>query len=247
MPPNIAPAVTLDPGAFSYNPSKYGGFISNNQNPDQNARINLPAAAATYAVGGMATHWTCATPRQHPTMEQSKLLSAEDWNRLYERAERLLKTDRNVFDDSIRNTIVRDVLLRTFPKLKPPYQPQNLPLAAERSATNSELVVWSGADTVLGPLAEPGANENFKILPEHRCTRLLKNEHGDAIAYADIMDLLNQTPYRVKARTFVLCAGTVLTAQVLYKSGIRPKALGLSPDRAAHDFLPNRAGAVDRG
>src|ERR1700689_4296704 len=57
VPPNENPAITLDPGAFTYDPNRYPGFIGSNQNPRQDPTKNLPAAAATYAVGGKATHW----------------------------------------------------------------------------------------------------------------------------------------------------------------------------------------------
>jgi pyranose oxidase len=226
VPPNESPALTLDPGAFTYDPNLYKGFIGSNQNPHQDPRTNLPGAAATYAVGGMATHWTCATPRQHPVIEQSSLLTHAEWNDLYNRGEKLLNTHRDVFENSIRNTVVRDVLRKTFPHLKAPYDPQNLPLAAERNANNDELVTWSGADTVLGDLAVPGTSERFKVLSEYRCTKLVPNDNRDGILYAEVMDVINWQPYHVYAKTFVVCAGTVLTAQVLYNSGIRPAALG---------------------
>jgi pyranose oxidase len=226
VPPNESPALTLDPGAFTYDPNLYKGFIGSNQNPHQDPRKNLPGAAATYAVGGMATHWTCATPRQHPTIERSPLLSEKEWDQLYKRGEKLLNTHKDAFEDSIRNAIVRDVLRSTFPDLKAPYDPQNLPLAAERNAENDELVTWSGADTVLGDLAVPGASERFRLLSQYRCTKLVPDGNGGAILYADVMDVINWQPYHIHAKTFVVCAGTVLTAQVLYSSGIRPPALG---------------------
>ena len=125
-----------------------------------------------------------------------------EWDGLYERGEKLLNTHRDVFEYSpslpgpakapaIRNTIVRDVLRTTFPELKAPFDPQNLPLAAQRNADNDEFVTWSGSDTVLGDLAVPGSSDRFKVLSEHRCTKLVPNENGDGIAYADVMDLIN--------------------------------------------------------
>lgn len=235
VPPNENPAITLDPGAFTYNADLYKGFIGSNQNPYQDPTKNLPAAAATYAVGGMATHWTCATPRQHPDIERSRLLSQNEWDDLYERGEKLLNTHRDVFEYSpsssgstnapaIRNTIVRDVLRKTFPHLTAPFDPQNLPLAAQRNSENDELVTWSGADTVLGDLAVPGSSDRFTVLAEHRCTKLVRT--GGEISHAEVMDLINWQPVRVRAKTFVVCAGTVLTAQILYNSGITSPALG---------------------
>ena len=70
---NDQPVVTLDPAAFQVDFSKYEGFVHNNQNPDQDPARHLPAAAVTYGVGGMATHWTCATPRQHPRVHSGGL------------------------------------------------------------------------------------------------------------------------------------------------------------------------------
>src|SRR5438309_11460503 len=83
VPSNKLPVVTLDPSAFQIDYSSFGGLVHNNQNPKQAPGVNLEAAAATYAVGGMATHWTCATPRHHPVLERATCIDAGDWDELY--------------------------------------------------------------------------------------------------------------------------------------------------------------------
>src|SRR4051812_20711995 len=110
VPTNDAAELTLDPGAFSVEYDKTPGFVHNNQNPDQDPDRNLPGAGVTYGVGGMATHWTCATPRHHPTMERPDVYSANEWDRLYSSAEVILNPHRHEFDHAIRHNIVRDVL-----------------------------------------------------------------------------------------------------------------------------------------
>ena len=125
-------------------------FISNGGNPHQDPFLNLPAAAVTYAVGGMATHWTACTPRQHE-IERSDLLTKDEWDKLYDKAEGILKTNQEMFEDSIRNTVVKETLQETYPELDHLHtKPQNLPLAGERNKAAPELVTWSGGDTVLG-------------------------------------------------------------------------------------------------
>jgi pyranose oxidase len=62
-----SPVVTLDPSSFSYDSEDWPGFVLNNQNPEQKKRDNLGASAAIYAVGGMATHWTCGNAA-NPTL-----------------------------------------------------------------------------------------------------------------------------------------------------------------------------------
>ena len=98
----------------------------------------------------MATHWTAATPRQHPDIERSNLLTEAEWKTYYEDSETLLKTNQNMFECSIRNTQVKNALLDTYPNIPKPYQPQNIPLAGERNEKAKEFVTWTGSDTILG-------------------------------------------------------------------------------------------------
>jgi pyranose oxidase len=221
VPVNNAPVVTLDPGAYRVDRDRYQGFVRNNQNPDQNPYKNLDGAAVTYAVGGMTTHWTCATPRQHPTIERMSFISPEDWDRWYSEAEQLLNTHSDQFDTSIRHTVVRDALQQEFKELRSPYQVQNLPLAVQRREDNDEFVQWSATDTVLGPLAEGRLDqEPFILKPQHRCKQLQLSADRSRIDYAVIENLMEWKTLHVHANVYVLAVNAMLTPQVLFNSGI---------------------------
>ena len=221
------PELTLDPGAFRADLDEHPGFTMNNQNPDQDPATNLPGAAVTYAVGGMTTHWTCATPRQHPTMERSDIYSAEEWDRLYQEAEVLLNTNSHEFDGSIRHNLVKETLANEYTDLPEGYKVNNLPLGVKRREDNPEFVHWTGTDTVLGPLADGNQDaEPFILKEEHRCNRLVPNRDGTAIEYAEIQNLREWDTVQVKANTYIVCCNAYLTPQVLFASGIRPDALG---------------------
>jgi pyranose oxidase len=227
VPTNDQPVLTLDPSAFRVDTDKFPGFSHNNQNPDQDPSKNLIGAAATYIVGGMATHWTCATPRHHPTIERSDIYPNQEWGRLYGQAEALLNTHAHEFDGSIRHTVVRDTLQAEFSELPAEYGAQNLPLAVERRKDNPELVHWSGSDTVLGRLADGNQDEEpFVLKEQHRCTRLVRSGDGSRIEYAEIQNLVEWRTINVYANTYVVCCNAYLTPQVLYNSGIRPDPLG---------------------
>jgi len=227
VPTNDQPVMTLDPGAFHYDNAKFRGFTLNNQNPDQDPDTNLPGAAVTYAVGGMTTHWTCATPRHHPTLERSDVYPDAEWDRLYVEGEKLLNTHKHEFDDSIRHVTVRDALQEEFSELPDGYGVQNLPLAVERRKDNPRFVHWSGTDTVLGPLADGDQSEEpFILKPQHRCNRLVQSADGSRIEYAEIQNLMEWETIHVKANTYIVCCNAYLTPQVLYNSGIRPAPLG---------------------
>ena len=148
--------------------------------------MNLPKAAATYAVGGMSTHWTACTPREYPT-QRSSLIDPDTWNSLYKEAERLLHTNQNMFDDTkidfpgggapggikhfIRNNLVRDTLRKVYPDLNSKDAiPQYLPLAGVRRKDAPEYITWSGADTVLGDemLKELKSENTFQLKVIHR-------------------------------------------------------------------------------
>jgi pyranose oxidase len=227
VPTNNSPEVTLDPGAYRLDRDKYRGFVLNNQNPDQDPAKNLPGAAVTYAVGGMATHWTCATPRQHPTVERSDIYSDAEWDRLYGHAEQLLNTHKNEFDRSMRHVAIREALAAEYDELVAPYQVQNLPLAVERRKDNPELVHWSGTDTVFGRLIDgPMDTEPFVLREQHRCTKLVPSRDGSRIEYAEVQNLLEWETLYIRAKTYVVACNAYCTPQLLWASGIRPEPLG---------------------
>jgi pyranose oxidase len=114
VPSRDQAVVTLDPSAYRVDRQQYGGFVSNIQNPEQDPDCNLDAAAACYAVGGMATHRTCATPRHHPFVERSNLLTDAEWDVLYDEAEHLFNTRTDVFSASVRHQVVLEALRITF-------------------------------------------------------------------------------------------------------------------------------------
>ena len=200
----------------------------NAENPDQDPYRNIPAAAACYAVGGMATHWTCACPRHHPTVERYNGITADDWDTYYSRGERLLGVSQHEFDHSLRQQLIIEALRQEFPDLPAGYEVQPLPLAVKRSQSNPQMMHWAGADTILGDLADPGRydEDQFSILQQHLCSRLVQDPDGGRIGYAEVRDLLGMRTVHIVADQYVVACGAVLTPQLLWASGIRPDALG---------------------
>jgi pyranose oxidase len=107
------------------------------------------------------------------------------------------------------------------------WQIQSLPVAGERRKDNDEFVHFTGADTILGPLIDEPQNypqNRFRILPHHRLTRLVKN--SGRIVSAEVEDLMQWKKIEVHTDIFIVAGGSILTPQILWKSGIRPCALG---------------------
>jgi pyranose oxidase len=224
LPPATGLSDSLDP--ISFRPR---GTIRSAHNPRQDPYLNLPGAAVSYGVGGMFSHWTSNTPRHHPELERVSWISDAEWDELYNEAESLLNTRRDVYrDHSIRHRVVKDALAEHFGnRLEAGYPVDDLPVAGERRQDNDEFVHFTGADTILGPLVDPEgriSTSNLQILPEHRLTRLVGRAPN--IEYAEVEDLKQWRTFRVEASVFVVACGSLLTPQVLWKSDIRPPALG---------------------
>ena len=205
----------------AYVPPKDGRV--NFENPKQKSGLNMPFAAATYAVGGMGTHWTCCTPDPVP-MERTSFIPENQWPILLAIARKLLNVHTDAFSPSFTNEVVKDVLNQEgFPVT-------NLSMAAEKrqnqSPENAHMVTWTGSDTVLRPLLDgsPEKRQRLTILSEHRAERLLTN--GPRVDGAEVLDLTNSTRRSIFADTVVVAAGPFLTPLVLWRSGIRPDALG---------------------
>ncbi|KAI1097946.1 hypothetical protein F4804DRAFT_338689 [Jackrogersella minutella] len=207
----------LDPVSWQSAPGK---FVLNGQNPSQQRRYNLAASAATRTVGGMSSHWTCCTPRQHP-LERSTLFTDDEWDELYKKAEALFDTNPTVFDDSVRHRLVKQVVANAVEKTKGQNRTvKSMPLACKRPSENSPYIEWSCTATILGDLADPSLmKENkFDMKPQWQCDMLHINLHTKKVEGAILIDLVKNEEWLVTAKKYVVCAGAVLTAGIMAKS-----------------------------
>lgn len=223
VPPAQQIATPLDPTSFQ------PAGIRSAQNPYQEPSLNLPGAAVAYGVGGMFSHWTNNTPRPHPVLERWAGIDETVWSELYSAAEHLLHTRTDVFRDySVRHRVIKNALARHYAgQLEEGYEVDDLPTAGERHPDNDEFVKFTGVDTILDPLIDEAGtmvSPLLRLFPEHRLTRLVSG--NDGIDYAVVDDLKRWKTLRVEAGLFVVACGSLLTPQVLWKSGIRPPALG---------------------
>ncbi|CAG8745396.1 21562_t:CDS:2, partial [Dentiscutata erythropus] len=141
------------------------GTIHLNQNPDQDHRLNLRAAAATYSVGGMGTHWTCATPRLRESERFSNLIPDEEMDELYEEAENYL----HISKDPYNGTMLQTTILKALKKRYGEDIPQALPLAVRfKKADKPDALsfnFWTGPYDILRK--ENYENENFTLMGQH--------------------------------------------------------------------------------
>lgn len=212
--------------------------VFNFHNSEQHEECNLPAAGGTYAVGGMFTHWTAATPRQHPTMERTPIIPDDEWDELYTEAEGFFNTHTDQFDFD-RQRVVKKALAdhfggmpASYPYAVPDdkrYGVQNLPVAAERRTGfdgEHQYVHWTGADTVLGPLlTDAEISRRFKILPQHLVKRLEQDREGH-VKRAHVQDFNSLTELKIEADRFIVATGAIFGPQLLWASGIFSEALG---------------------
>ncbi|KAI0152756.1 hypothetical protein GGR57DRAFT_513365 [Xylariaceae sp. FL1272] len=216
--------LTLPPGAWSTD-SK---FVLNGLNPCQSLKSNLAASAATRLVGGMSTHWTCCTPRQHPR-ERSELFTDDEWDELYSACERLFYTNgaKAKFDDSVRQRLVKKALEDYFADQASggatPREVRTMPLAAQPGGKNSQYVKWSCTSTILGSLADLCTKDpEFEFKSQWQCESLYidtgKDAESGTVQAAIVTDLVNNESWLVEAKKYVVCGGTVLTAGILAKA-----------------------------
>ena len=193
----------------------------NFENRKQDSKLNMQLASATYAVGGMGTHWTCCTPDPAP-WERTPLVP--DWDILVPIARNLLRVHTDAFSPSFTNDVVKGVLNNAG------FSVTNLPMAAEKrknqEPSTAHMVTWTGTDTILEPLLDRGPQESkrLRIFPEHRAEKLLRNGHK--VYGAEVLDLTNSGRTQILADTVIVAAGPFLTPSVLWCSDIRPAALG---------------------
>lgn len=181
----------------------------------------FPAAAASTNVGGMGAHWTCATPRPSGSEKVSFIADAE-WSELIDTAEELLHVQSAAFADSPIGGAIRSLLAEEFSEL--PVQPSTLPVAGDPQPDGS--MRWTGTDMVLGELLDPASPlaKRFE-LRDLSLVRRVEHENGHATGVT-VENLRTHETYTLAADAVIVAADAFRSPQLLWASGIRPRALG---------------------
>lgn len=184
----------------------------------------FPAAAASTNVGGMGAHWTCATPEPQFS-ERVNFIDDGEWQNLIDRSRELLHVHSAAFADSGVGKAIRSLLAEEFEgELPEGFGPSTLPVAGDPQDDGS--IRWAGADVVLGPLIE--ANHPLAQRFELRDLSLVRRvviEEGRASA-VEVEDLRSREIFQFEADLVVIAADAFRSPQLLWASGVRPKALG---------------------
>jgi C-glycoside oxidase len=178
----------------------------------------MPAAAMSTCVGGMGAHWTCATPRPYGS-ERIPFIPERELDAALDEAGRLLATTTMAFAESPQGAAIRARLAGVFDDELPKGRKVGiLPVAAHEVDGG---VVWTGVDTILGPLLQ---DDRFELRAETLCRELLVD--GARVTGALLEHRPTGDRETVEATVVVVAADTLRTPQLLWASGIRPSALG---------------------
>lgn len=185
---------------------------------------SFPAAAAATNVGGQGAHWTCAIPRP-AFSEKLDFIADDEWEDLISTAEDLLHKQSEAFSDSPVGAAIRTLLDREFgAELPEGYGVSTLPVAGDPQPDGT--MRWAGADTVLGPLIEPGTDTAARFdLRDLTLVRRIEHD-GTHVRGVVVEDLRTRAQSFVAADAVVVAADAFRSPQVLWASGIRPAPLG---------------------
>ncbi|MFI6517594.1 GMC oxidoreductase [Spirillospora sp. NPDC050679] len=184
----------------------------------QPGQDGLPGAAMSSNVGGMGAHWTGACPRPGGSERIAFLPELDD---LLAEAERLLCVDAHAFDDAPFAAEVRKRLSAAIDAGRDgDRRVQPMPLAVRKGADGR--VTWSGADVVFGE--QTRNNPHFSLHPQALVTRVLVD--GDRVRGVRVRDMRDGEVHDVRARYVVVAGDSLRTPQLLWASGVRPRALG---------------------
>lgn len=185
---------------------------------------SFPMASIATNVGGQGAHWTCAVPRPEFS-EKIAFISESDWEQSISRAEVLLRANKTPFKKSPIGAAIRAALTEEFKDISTDtVHPYFLPVSAEEKENGT--MHWGGTDFVFGPLIEKGnpLAARFTLKPLTMARKILLE--GNRAVGVLMEDAVTGEQKELHADKVVIAADAVRTPQLLWASGIRPKALG---------------------
>jgi pyranose oxidase len=178
------------------------------------AQNQMPAASMSSNLGGMGVHWTCACPSPG-NAERIPFLPAADSEKAFQKAATLLCVTQHAFPQTPESIAILKTLGTVF-------KDKLSALACQVDANGNRY--WVGSDVILGEMAEPNYSGNFEICSETLCRKLLWK--GSKITGAWVEHLPTGKLQVIESQMAIVAADALRTPQLLWHSGIRPKALG---------------------
>ncbi len=178
---------------------------------------DVPAAAYSSNLGGMAAFWTCASPRPGGS-ERITCVPQSRMDGALAASERLLRVTANPYPPSAVADSIRNLLEDTLGLLVEGERPiQPMPMACTPSLDGKQPA-WSGVDTILGtgPCAQ--------VAPNTLCRRVWIRD--GSVTGTLLEDRRTGAQLTVRCRFVVVAAGAFHTPQLLWTSDVRPVALG---------------------
>ncbi len=178
----------------------------------------MPAAAMSTNVGGMGAHWTCACPR-FGEGEIPEFVDRAEYQRDLNDAWRLLRVTQTAFEHYPLGKQLRDILGAKYNTGRNPDRfVQPMPLAVE---IRDKKVWWTGTDVIIEDILD---SPRFHLISETMVVELIHDGHK--VSGVVIKDIKTGETSEVHADAVFVAGDSIRTPQLLFKSGIRPAALG---------------------
>lgn len=217
---------------------------------DGKANSEMPATAMSANVGGMGAHWTAACPRLGDG-EIPTFIDRAEFESDFDEAWRILKVTQSAFATFPLGDQLRERLGAKY----------NVGRSADRNVQPMPLAVqvkdnrtwWTGTDVIIESILP---SERFHLIPDTLVTEVIHD--GTRATGVRIKNQASGAESTVNADIVFVAGDSIRTPQLLFKSGIRPKALGhylndhgqvlglaeLPEDLTATTEKPNRIGAL---
>ncbi|GAA0990972.1 GMC family oxidoreductase [Subtercola frigoramans] len=177
-------------------------------------------AGFSWNVGGMGAHWTAACPSPFGR-EIPAFLDPSVWDADHAVAQRLLQVDSSIFPKTTAGVQAAVRLAEMFPEIAEGRGVQTMPMAGTVDETGRYR--RTGPVDILPTMADP-ADSTFVLLADTLCTSIVSD--GASATGVLLRHLPTGDTYELDADVVVVAADTFRTPQLLYASGIRPRALG---------------------
>jgi pyranose oxidase len=193
--------------------------------PEEIKNNEMPSISMSTNIGGMGIHWTCACPTPG-NEERISFITESEMDESLAKAREILNVTQSAFSSSPESEAILNILNQTLgTNHAKNRQAQPMPLACKTDEAGNRY--WTASDVILGDLlATPlGAGGlNFELRSETIC-RKLNHENGKIIG-AEIEHIQSGKRETIEAKIVIVAADPLRTPQLLWASGIRPKALG---------------------